>query len=360
MTLYLNHAGTSWPKPPEVRSAVADALASSPDEWPATFEAHHGAVADAFGVDPKRLLLTPGCTSALAVAIADQPWVEGDRIVTSAWEHHALHRPVLALTKRGVEHVVVPPDGDAPFDLARLEVVLREGRVRMVALGAAVNVTGAILPILEVARLARAHGALVLVDGAQVAGWTTLDLDVFDLFAFAGHKGPQAPWGIGGLYVAPHVAMTSPTASCSIEGCDAMPGYCDVGSVDRLALAGLAAGLAWCASRPDRLERARRIVERIADGARALAGVTLHAASQPRMPTLAMSFADHTPDAVARSLRAEGIIVSAGTQCAPLAHRTLQTPDGVLRLSVGVATPDDAPDVVLDALGRALDRRGDR
>ena len=61
-----------------------------------------------------------------------------------------------------------------------------------------------------------------------------------DLFTFAGHKGPQGPWGIGGLAVAPHVIMNSPAATCErpLAGdappCAPLPGYCDAGSVTLL------------------------------------------------------------------------------------------------------------------------------
>ena len=101
---YLNHAGTSWPKPRVVRDAVAAQLASDPAEWAARFEAQHARVAAAFGIDDvRRLLLTPGGTSALSAVLADVPWQPGDRLLISAWEHHALHRPALALRARGVE-----------------------------------------------------------------------------------------------------------------------------------------------------------------------------------------------------------------------------------------------------------------
>ena len=120
---------------------------------------------------------------------------------------------------------------------------------------AASNVTGDLLPVPEIVTLAHEHGALALIDGAQVAGWMPLDvaaLDV-DLLAFTGHKGPHAPWGIGGLYVSERVQMASPNAVCELPvgggaTCAPMPGYCDVGSVDRAALAGLEAGLRWLAA----------------------------------------------------------------------------------------------------------------
>lgn len=351
---YFNHAGTSWPKPAPVVRAVREALEEEPSGWPSRFAEQHAAVARAFGIeDASRLLLTPGCTAALSVGISDHGWAAGDRIVTSCWEHHALHRAVRNLEALGVEHVMVPPAGELPLDLARLEEVLIGGNVRLVAMCAAANVTGALLPIAEVVELAHAHGALVLIDAAQTAGWLDYrlgDANV-DLFAFAGHKGPQAPWGVGGLYVAPHVSMVSPEAACEVgdKACAPMPGYCDTGSVDRLALAGLVAGLAWLGERGDRLARARGQLERIAQALPA----TVHGprAAEARMPTLACTLSGRKPAEVAAALRDRGVIVSAGIQCAPLAHATLNTaPDGVVRISVGPTTSDDDVTRCIDAL----------
>jgi len=358
----LNQAGTSWPKPLAVQQAVAEAFRIPPEAWGATLEAHHREVCRHFGVtDPNRLLLTPGATSALAVAIADHAWKTGDRIVISGFEHHALHRPAQLLAHGGVEVAVVPPCDGSPLCLEKLEAELRRGPVRMVAMTAACNVTGDVLPVGEIIALAREYEALSLIDAAQIAGWVPIDAEQLgaDLFVFTGHKGPQAPWGIGGLYVAPHVSMASPRAVCEISGgaasCSPMPGFCDVGSVNLAALAGLVAGLHWLEApeRAGRLARARSQVARLAEVAASFEAVGLHGSKDPesRMPTLALTFEDRSPEDVARALRTNGVYASAGLQCAPLAHETLGTsPGGVLRLSVGPSHGDEEIDRAVEAL----------
>jgi selenocysteine lyase/cysteine desulfurase len=361
---YLNHAGTSWPKPEPVRAAVARALESSPASWPEDFDAGHARIAAALGIgDPGRLLLTPGCTSALALAVADLPWEPGDRVVISGLEHHALARPTQLLEARGVERVVLPRATDGPLDLERLRDELRQGGARLVAMTAACNVTGELLPVPEVVALAHEHGALCLVDGAQVAGWIDLDLASLevDLFAFAAHKGLQAPWGLGGLYVAPHVSLASPSAACELPApgqppaCSTMPGYCDAGSVDRVALAGLVAALDWldAPARADRLERARAHVERLTDALEERPGVRLHGTRPPRsrLPTIAFSVEGRRTAELAQDLGGRGLVVGAGLQCAPLAHEALGTaPSGVVRLSAGPATSDEDVESALEAL----------
>lgn len=366
--LYANQAGTSWPKPAPVAAAVAGALAAAPESWNARFDAEHAEVCAAFGVeDPARLLLTGSATSALSVAVSDHAWEPGDRVVVSGLEHHALFRPVQQLSARGVEVVVVPRAGTESLALEVLEVELRRGRVRLVAMTAASNVTGELLPVDSIVRLARQYGALSLIDAAQIAGWLPLDLGRLgaDLLAFAGHKGPQAPWGIGALYVAPGVTLASPVAACErpAEGAPGasapMPGYCDVGSLNRAALAGLAAGLRWLAEpeRTDRLALARKRVAELAAAALDLPGVTLHGplAAEARMPTLALTIAGRSPQELAAALATRGVIASAGLQCAPLAHEALGTaPAGVLRLSLGVSNADGDVGTLCEALRECL------
>ena len=351
-TLYLNHAGTSWPKPPRVRAAVERALDADPATWAAEFAEHHAAVARAFGLaSPDRLLLTPGCTSALAIALADLPWRPGDRVLTSSLEHHAVVRPLLKLQERGVTVTFLPRASTGPLDLDAARAELVRGDVRLVAVSAAANVTGERLPVAALVREARAAGALVLVDGAQVAGWDDIDLPALgvDLFAFAGHKGPQAPWGIGGLYVAPGVRMQCLAAVCELptEGGGTMPSWCDVGSVDRLALAGLAAGLGG--RDPGALARARRAAQTLRSGLGAIPGVRVFAGSD--LPTVAFVVGGRSPSAIGAALAERGIVVASGLQCAPRAHEALGTdPEGVVRISFG---PDhDEPDATraLDAL----------
>lgn len=366
---YLNQAGTSWPKPEAVHRAVRDAFDEPHGTWAATFAARHARVARAFGASPERLLLTPGCTSALAVAIADLDWRAGERVLISALEHHALQRPVALLERRGVEVTTIGRAPDAPLDLAALRAELARGGVRLVAMTAACNVTGELLPVREAADLAHAHDALMLVDAAQVAGWLPLDVATLDadLLAFAGHKALRAPWGIGGLYVAPHVSMATPQAVCVLPtagtapaSCAPMPGYCDVGSLDRLALAGLAAALdeAEGEAPEERLRAARTLLEPLEAWLDEHPRARRLGLRDParRLPTVAFTLDGLPTDQVLAAFAERGIAIAGGQQCAPLAHHTLGTlPDGALRVSVGPA--NDAADVqrALELLDQLLD-----
>ncbi len=358
MTIYLNHAGTSWPKPASVREAVRAAADAPPEEWPALFDHAVERVSAFFSIpQPAGLLFTTSCTEALAVAIDSLPWAAGERAITSSMEHHALARPVLNLQRtRGVLHSMAPRSSTGPIDLDYVAGELARGDTRLVACSMASNVTGELLPVAELTELAHRHGALMLIDAAQTAGVVPIDVAALgvDIIAFAGHKGPHAPQGIGGLYVAPNVRFESPTASCDVASgsCDTSIGYCDVGSVNLAAAAGLAAGLDWLAARGIDAVRGA-VITRTAEllaGVAQIPGVAVCGSPDATARTAAVSLTidRHDPLALANQLRQRGIIARGGTQCAPLAHSAIGTaPRGTLRLSAG---PDTTPDDIATAV----------
>lgn len=363
--VYLNHAGTSWPKPDAVLQSIDAAWRSDPSDWPDLFSQDHRTVANYFGIEePAQLLLTPSCTSAINIAVQDHFWNSGDRVLISAWEHHALHRPIAKLADCRVNVEVLPYTNSEPVILESLEHELRQGRVKLVAVTAACNVTGDLLPIREIIRLAHDYEAQILIDAAQVAGWLDLNLAELgaDLVTFAGHKGPLGPWGIGGLYMRAGLEMNSPAAVCEVaynspvDKPPLRPGYCDVGSVNRPALAGLAAGLKWLSEsgHQDRLADARKLTRQLYDACQAMANVRVYGSSNAsqRMPTVAFNIADVTSLEVANQLWHRGIIAAGGLQCAPLAHKSLGTaPDGVVRVSVGASTSERDIQAAIVALG---------
>ncbi len=354
---YLDHAATSWPKAPGVGPAMAEALSAPPSSWGGRFAVQHAAVAHGLGItDPDRLLLTPGCTSALALALQDVPCTRGDRVLISSNEHHALWRPAQRLAGRGVVVEQLPRGERGPIELGALRQALEAGGVAVVALTAANNITGEMLPLSEIAELVHAAGALLIVDAAQVVGWT-LDLPALgaDMVAFGGHKGLQGPWGIGGLYVRPGLALAPTTASCALHaGCATLPGYCDGGSVDRAALAGLVVALGWlhAPAQAGRLERARTLLRVLSEAALDLGLRVLGSRDVARrVPSVALVPEGGSVGELGAALRAAGVQCSVGTQCSPTAHAALAS-SGAVRLSLGPSSSHRDVEQVVEALRR--------
>lgn len=126
---------------------------------------------------------------------------EGDEIVLSIMEHHSnivpwhFHRE-----RRGAKLVWVGIEDDGSFNLETFQDALTE-RTKMVAITHMSNVTGTIVPIREVCRIAHARGIPVLVDGSQSAVHMPIDVQDLgcDFFVFTGHK-TYGPSGIGVLW----------------------------------------------------------------------------------------------------------------------------------------------------------------
>jgi selenocysteine lyase/cysteine desulfurase len=359
---WLNHAGTSWPKPDAVRAAVADALAAPPETFADRFTAGRAALAELLGVkDPARVLITPGATSALQLGLHDLPWQPGDRLLIGPTEHHALHGAATRLRHRGVSVETLPLDAEEGPDLGALEAALRQGGVRLVALAWASNVTGALVDAAAVVGLAHAHGALCLLDAAQTAGVLDLDLDAVgaDLVAIAGHKGPQGPQGIGALVRGPRVPAGAPGTAWTPAGPPVAgpTGFCDAGSVNLAGLAGLVAGLRSLGA--DRHARRHALTTQLLDGLGALPGARILGPTDPTRRVGLVSVALPDLDGAARQLAAAGVHASIGRHCAPAAHHALGTlPHGALRLSVGPGTTPADVDAALSALkvGRSSGR----
>lgn len=372
--LYFNHAGTSWPKPDCVKHAVSASLHGDPQDWDQQFALAHSKLCDFFRIpNTEQLLLTPGCTSALAVGIADLDWQSGDVVLHSQWEHHALHRPLLQLQSLGVDVQAVPVGDDSPIDLEFLEVLLERGRVKLVAVTAASNVTGSLLPIQQVIELAHHYSAAVFIDAAQTVGWVPTDFERLgaDMVAFGSHKGLLAPWGIGGLYIAKDLVMKCVSARCEISQKDSQfakfprPGYCDVGSADQATLAGLNAAIDWltqqdmCLVRQERCKQAFVVYEML----KRFNQVEIHTSYlgdgvevfRAQLPTIAFSVSNIPSSQIATALAEQGVVVGSGLQCAPLAHEALGTEaTGVVRISLGIQQKQSEVDQLIACLQTTL------
>ena len=287
------------------------------------------------------------------------------------YKRQALHRPLFKLAEMDVDLEVLPRTESEPLVLEVLENRLREGGVKLVAISAASNVTGELLPVEETIRLAREYGALVLVDGAQVAGWCDLDIPLMDadLFCWAGHKALHAPWGIGGLYAAKEVCLNSLSSECESaaesggegawHGCSSMPTYCDAGSANVWAMIGMAAALDWLdePAQANRLEHARGLTAQLYDALLEMKDVTVYGPRDPqlRMPTVAFTTRKMLPATMGKRLRQKGIVASYGLQCAPLAHRKMGTgPHGVVRLSCGPLNMQEEITYVIESISQIV------
>ena len=124
-----------------------------------------------------------------------------DEIVLTWAEHHSNIIPWQLLRDQvGCKINIVPVDDDGAIRLEEFERLISK-KTKIVAFCHVSNVLGTVLPVKEVTKIAHAHGAVVVIDGAQ--GVVHMPVDVQDLgvdfYAFGGHK-VYGPSGIGVLY----------------------------------------------------------------------------------------------------------------------------------------------------------------
>lgn len=376
-TVYLDHAASSWPKPPEVISAVEGALrdlGGNPGrgayrmalDSARTIHSARNDVAGLLGVsDSHDLLFQPGCTQAMNLVLFGLV-APGHRVVACRTEHNAVARPLSLLASRGVEVVLADSDEFGHVDLDSVEALVAAAPTRAVVCQHASNVSGAIQPVADLADIAHEGDALLLVDGAQAGGHLDVDLGTLgaDAWACSGHKGLLGPQGTGVLYLAPEcepaelvVGGTGSGESESPLQPRVRPDRYEAGTPNTPGIAGLGAAARWLAEngeaqRTHEAALTDALVRGIArlDGFRVLGPL----AGEPRIPVVSVVHERVGADRLAHALdRRYGVAVRSGLHCAPWAHDVLGTlAQGAVRLSPGYATTEADIELVLGALAQ--------
>lgn len=377
--IYLDNAATSWPKPDSVLAAMnryAQELGVAAGRGATRAAAEVDSViarcrlraARLFNAEsPERIVFTFNGTDSLNLAIHGLLKPE-DHVITSTLEHNSVLRPLSELRARiGIETTWITPETDGRVDPAKFRAALRPN-TKLVTLLHASNVTGAVQPIDDVGAIARAAGAVMLVDAAQTAGHLPIDVrnSPIDLLACPGHKGLLGPLGTGVLYLRPgledRVASFRQGGTGSHSEDDrqptSLPDKYESGNHNVPGLFGLEAALKWLEERG-----AARIHEHEAT---LRCRLLEQLATLPHVRPLSHNLADKhavgvvsfmlngfEPQEAATILDHEfGIQTRAGLHCAPGAHRALGTFEngGTVRISFGPFTTANEVDQLVDAL----------
>ncbi len=375
MGLYLDNAATSYPKPACVVEAMRDyaervgASSGRSAHRPAqeasriVFEARESVARLIGSGDSSRVIFTSNATEGLNIAIFGL-LDEGDRVVTTSMEHNSVMRPLRHLEKTrsvGIDVVSCSPKGELDPDDVRRMI----GKAtRLIVLTSASNVCGTLMPVGDVAKLARERGVCLLVDAAQTVGCVPMDVtgDSLDLVAFSGHKGLLGPQGTGCLYVGEGVELRplyyGGTGSLSEHETqpDFLPDRFESGTPNIVGIAGLGAAVKFILDRGvDRIRaEEQRLTGYLLDRMDRIDGVAVHGQKDPglQVGVISMNIAGMDPSEVGYALDARyDIAVRVGLHCAPGAHRTLGTfPDGTVRISPGLFTSTDDVDFLCSAL----------
>jgi cysteine desulfurase / selenocysteine lyase len=371
--IYLDNAATSFPKPGGVAEAMTQylgtagnpgrsghrmALAGEEQIWNARVQ-----VGQLFDFHlPEHVVFTAGATIALNMVLKGltEP---GDRVLTSAFEHNSVIRPLVACESRGVNWSAIPPSSTAPIDLDLLESELSAKRTRLVVVSHASNVTGTVIPLAAVRDIAHHHGALLVADVAQTAGHRHVSHADADVLVFAGHKGLLGPQGTGGIVVGNDSVGIEPLIEGGTGGRSEMsrqprwlPDALEAGTPNGVGVAGLGAAVSHVQTigldTISKQEDARR--QALVEGLSTIPGLTLHEVPSPEQPVCVLSA---TLDGMAAADVAamlddrHAILTRGGLHCAPIAHKTLRTlPTGMIRFSPSHQTTDKEIELTVDAM----------
>ncbi|ANF98598.1 aminotransferase class V-fold PLP-dependent enzyme [Paenibacillus bovis] len=374
-TIYLDHAATSWPKPPAVYEAVLHTLqndAANPGRG-----SHRMAVRASRVLfncrkvlgrlldirNPVDIAFTGNTTMALNMAI--QGFLRpGDHVIATMTEHNSVWRPLEAL-KQTLQLQVdyVPVDSQGQLDLLQVDQLF-QANTRLLICNHSSNLLGSILPAAELAELAHRRGARILLDIAQSAGHIPVRLQEWkiDMAAFPGHKGLLGPQGTGGLYIAPDMELEpwiyGGTGSQSeASGQPAVrPDRYEPGTPNTPGIAGLAAGVQHVLEQSVShiASQEQQLSHQMMEGLLSIPGVQVLGPELGRERTGIVSFImEHQdPAQIAFQLDREfGIAVRAGMHCTPLAHRSAGTiGTGAVRASIGYGSTADEVQALIEAV----------
>ena len=308
-------------------------------------------VAALLGCSIEEIFFTSGGTESNNLAILGAAGAAGGRraIATTAVEHPATEEPCRVLEGRGWRVSRVGVDGEGLVDAEEVGRAIGEDTA-LVTVMHANNETGAIQPVAEIARIARARGAAVHTDAAQSAGKVPVRVDELgaDLASIAGHK-LYAPKGIGALYVRRGTAPPAPVLAGAGQergvrpGTENVAGIVGLGAACELALETMEEEAARVAALRDDLWL--RLSGRIP-------GLALNGPAERRLPnTLNVRFPGVRGSALLA--RTDEVAASTGAACHEGGD---ETPSRVI-LAMGIP-PEEALCSVRLTLGRSTTSEG--
>lgn len=354
--IYFDNAATTMRKPDCVIEAVSQAMCSLGNSGRGV---HDGALsasriiydtrmalAQLFGAEsPERIAFTANSTQALNIAIKGS-LRSGDHVITTALEHNSVLRPLYELEDRGVQLTILPADtmGNVCYEDFQKEI---RPNTKAIVTTHGSNLTGNLLDIQQIGRIARAHNLIYIVDASQTAGVFPIDVQKMhiDILCFTGHKGLLGPQGTGGIYVRESVAV-SPLLSGG-SGVQTylrshppqMPTQLEAGTLNGHGIAGLGAAVRYIQETGlDSIRcKEQNLMWEFYTQVKEIPGIKIYGdfTTKNRCAIVSLNVRDYDSGEVSDALFSQyGIATRPGAHCAPLMHKALGTVEqGAVRFS---------------------------
>ncbi len=352
--IYLDHAATSFPKPPQVLAGVQRwfndiGVSADRGDGPrcqdarAEVAAARSLVATLTGTKSDLVAFHSGATESLNLLLRALLRA-GDGVVATAFEHSSVARPLVTLQReRNLRLHVIAPDADGALSVDSVAAALAAHRPNVFVFPHASNVTGACFDAAAFCDVARRAGVVTVLDACQTAGLFDLRVGA-DFVVASGHKALLGPPGIGFLAsrdreLAPQKQGGTGSSAALAEHPTRWPAAFEAGTPNTPAIFGLAAALRHRddAVRSAALAASVANTVALAEALTRLSGVRLVAPTgYARAPVLSFVHADLDPAEIGAMLASADIHVRTGFHCAPWLHRHLGTDlAGTVRVSPG-------------------------
>ena len=321
--------------------------------------------------NPADIVFTRNTTESInlvARAWGDANIGDGDEIVLSLMEHHSNIVPWQMLAKRAganLRYAGVNDDGTLDLDSLRSLVTPRTKLVSIVHMS---NVLGTINPVAEIAEIAHAAGALLLVDGAQSAPHLPLNVTEMgcDWFAFSAHK-MLGPTGVGVLWAKPGllqemapflgggemISVVKPEASTWAD----VPHKFEAGTPNIADVIAFGAALDYLRELGMETvrEHEKAITAHAIEQLERLPGVHIHGPHDVELRGGAVSFTVDGvhPHDVSTVVDSHGVAIRAGHHCAQLLMRRLNVP-ATNRASFYIYNDERDVEVLIEAIRHAI------
>ncbi len=351
--IYFDNAATSFFKPKAVVEAINFDISHSANSGRSghklAIEAGHKIelcrqyLLDKLGAnDEFSLVFTKNCTEALNLAILGYIR-QGAKVITTANEHNSVLRPLTELASNGaIKLEIIPQNQKGNIDLSSIDNAL-SGAELLIA-NAASNVTGALIDLTELGKIAKKHNVPLLVDGAQAVPIVPINVKEqnISMLAFPGHKSLHGLQGTGALIFKkslrpePLLYGGTGTSSFNLNHPRTIPEGYEAGTQFAGGISALYEGAKWSF---DNVNKNRKQIKTLCDELNYfLKNISTKVyTNNSDVGIVSFNIGDIDSSLISEILDDKGFAVRSGLHCAPLVHKYLGTiKQGAVRVSLGV------------------------
>ena len=371
--IYFDNAATTMQKPFCVVQAVTEAMCCLGNSGRGihggslsasrTIYETRAVLAQLFGAEsPEQIAFTANATQALNIAIKGvlKP---GDHVITTALEHNSVLRPLYEMEDHGVQLTILPADQMGNICYEDFEKEIRSNTKAIVTTHGS-NLTGNLLDIGRIGKIAAEHGLTYIVDASQTAGVFYIDVHQMhiDILCFTGHKSLLGPQGTGGIYVRegievkPLLSGGSGVQTYLHQHPTQMPTALEAGTLNGHGIAGLGAAVRYIQETgPDVIRRKEQeLMMAFYEAVIQIPGITVYGdfSTDNRCAIVSLNVRDYDSGEVSDALSmGYGIATRPGAHCAPRMHEALGTAaQGAVRFSFSHYNTMDEVKIAVAAL----------